>query len=190
LLLLLQNPDKLKWLREECDTVIKGRVATFDEAQALKRTNAVFFETLRMYPTVMSYPRECHEDYRMKSGWDIPKGSLVFVSQTPMNHDPNVWGANAEEFHPERFLGLGELQMSKPVGVPGGEKYGFAPFGGGQRTCVGARLGALEGVIMLSAIVKNLDWKLANPNKPIVPVAEVTLGPKYGLDFVITKRVE
>jgi len=135
LLLLFRSPDKLKWLREEVDG-IQGKCANYDEALQLKRTNAVFYEALRMYPTVMSYPRECHEDYRLKSGWDIPKGSLVFVSQHPMNHDTKVWGPDALEFKPERFINVGELQMSKPVGVPDGERYGFAPFGGGPRTFV------------------------------------------------------
>jgi len=82
MLLLSQHPDKLAWVREEADSVIAGQVATFDEARSLKRVNAVFYETLRMFPTVPSFPREtCKDAVLTKSGYDIPAGSLVFVSQ-------------------------------------------------------------------------------------------------------------
>jgi cytochrome P450 len=108
----------------------------------LKRHAAVVYETLRLFPTVPSFPRECAQDVVLKkSNVDICKGSLVLVSQMPMNMNPKIWDA-PDTFNPDRFLGVGELQMSKPVGVPGGDRYAFAPFGGGARTCVGQRMGA------------------------------------------------
>jgi len=187
MLLLAQNPVELELARQEVDAGIAGDVATFEEARALKRVNACFYEALRLYPTVPSFPRETHKDMVLsKSGYDIPAGSLVFVSQYPMNHNPALFD-DPESFKPERFLDVGELQMSKPVGGPN-HLFSFVPFGAGARTCVGQRLSQIEAVIILSAVIKNCSWRLKDPSKVVEQIAEVTLGPKAGLEMVVSKR--
>lgn len=189
MLLLARNPDKLAKLQEEVDQLVKGDACTFDESKQLKYCSQVIFETLRLYPTVPHFPRECHKDMRLKSnGYDLMAGSLVFVSQSSMNRAKSQWGDNAEEFVPERFNGVGELRMGVPVGIPGGPKYGFAPFGAANRSCVGQRLAILEANQILSTLVKRCTWKLSNPDKEIAQVADVTLGPKMGLIFDMTPR--
>lgn len=191
MLLLAQHPDKLEILRREVDSVVKGECCTFDESKALQYAPHVIMETLRLYPTVPHFPRECHKDTKLKSsGYDLPAGSLVLVSQNSMNRSKHVWGDSAEEFLPERFEGMGELKMGVPVGVPnGGPKYGFAPFGAANRSCVGQRLAVLEAVQILATLVKRCEWKLAFPEKEVVQVADVTLGPKEGLILDITRRM-
>jgi len=103
-----------------------------------------------------------------------------------MNHSEALW-KEPLKFQPERFLNVGELQMSKPVGGPE-HAFSFVPFGAGSRTCVGQRLAQIEAVIMLSSICKNCDWRLQDPSHHIDQVAEVTLGPKHGLNFLVSKR--
>jgi len=187
MLLLAQNPHELELVRKEVDAGIAGDVATFDEARALKRVNACFYEALRLYPTVPTFPRETHKDAVLtKSGYDIPAGSLVFVSQLPMNLNPALF-VDPNAYKPERFLNAGELQTSKPVGGPE-HPFSFVPFGAGARTCVGQRLSQIEAVIILSAVIKNCEWRLKDPSKPVEQIAEVTLGPKAGLDLVVCKR--
>jgi len=174
MLLLAQNPAELELARSEVDAGIAGDVATFDEARALKRINAIFYEALRLYPTVPSFPRETHRDARLaKSGYDVPAGSLVLVSQHPMNRNPELF-PDPDAFKPERFLDVGELQMSKPVGGPH-HPFSFVPFGAGQRTCVGQRLSQIEAVMMLSAVVKNCTWCV-----PVASRAHPRLGCNAG----------
>lgn len=190
MLLLYQHPVELAFLREETDRVIKGDVCTYDESKEMKRHIAVIYETLRLYPTVPSFPRECHSDTVIKrTGFDIPKGSLVLVSQRPLNRNPEFW-PRPDDFMPSRF---GEepttLKMGVPIGVPNGPKYGFAPFGAANRSCVGQRMALLEAVQILSTVVKNCDWRLSNPSSKVAEVAEVTLGPKKGLYMEISPRV-
>jgi len=187
--LLAQHPHVLEELREEADRVIKGEICTFDESKELKKHQQVVYETLRMYPTVPSFPRECHKDTTLKhSGFDVPKGSLVLVSQRPMNRDPAVWD-RPNEFIPSRFEGVAEFKMGKPVGVPNGHSYGFAPWGAGPRSCVGSRLALLEATQILGTFSKRLTWSLTNPMEQVVEeVAEVTLGPKQGLFMDIRAR--
>jgi len=186
--LLSQHPEVLEELRKESDEIVKGDICTFEESKELKKHHHVVYETLRLYPTVPSFPRECHIATKMnRTGYDVPKGSLVFVSQRPLNRNPEVWD-RPEEFVPSRFEGIGEFKMGKPVGVPGGHKFGFAPWGGAQRSCVGARLALLEAVQILATITKRVTWTQSFPMEKVVEVAEVTLGPKEGLYIEIKER--
>ena len=185
LLLLYQNPECMKKLREEAARELSGDIATFEETKRLTYTHMVVYETLRMYPTVPSFPREAACDTQLL-GYDVPKKSLVFVCQNAMNRSEKLW-TNPDQFDPERFRKLPELLMSKPIGIPDGHNFGFIPFGAGNRTCVGQRLAMLEAVQMLSSIAKNFTWVLSHPEKRISEVADITLGPKEGLDITFTK---
>lgn len=42
----------------------------------------------------------------------------------------------------------------------------------------------LEAVQILSSVAKNFTWELADPSKPVSEVADITLGPKKGLDLL------
>src|SRR4051794_36187339 len=108
MMLLARNPRVLEKLREEAEGIVKGDTCTFDESKELKYHSQVVYETLRLYPTVPSFPRECHKDTVLKSGYDLPAGSIIFVSQMTLNRNPEYWD-QPNEFIPERFDGVGEL---------------------------------------------------------------------------------
>ena len=52
----------------------------------------------------------CVKDKEVGGRYDIPAGSIVFVSLNPMNKNPERW-KNPDEFEPERFENLPELKM-------------------------------------------------------------------------------
>jgi cytochrome P450 len=184
-MLLAQHPKKLARVRSEVDRLVSGRTATFGEYRQLRYTQMVLYETLRLFPTVPSFPRLSVK--RCKLGeYDIPTGTLVVVSQQPMNRDEAIWGTDAHLFIPERFdpgegRPLPQLRPTKPVGVPGGHNFGFVPFGAGQRTCVGQRLAVMEGTMILATVAKGIDFELVSPGTKVDECADVTLGPKAGL---------
>ncbi len=189
MIMLEKHPEVMRKVREECDAVFPSeRTPTFEQARKLTYTRQVMYETLRLYPTVPSFPRECVQDTTL-GGYDIPEGTYVFVSQQALNTRKDVWGEDVMEFRPERFEGIGELAVSKPVGVPNGPAYGFIPFGAGPRTCVGSRLASLEVVTIIASMVKNAEWDIKLPLSEIEPVADVTLGPKLGLPATCRLRV-
>ena len=56
----------------------------------------------------------------------IPKGSRLLVSNYAMQHRADIWGADVEDFRPERWEG-------RKAG------WEFNPFGGGPRKCIGRK---------------------------------------------------
>jgi cytochrome P450 len=188
LLLLAQNPKEFDVLRQEADAIVAGEVCTYEEAKKCHRHFCAVLETLRLYPTVPSFPREAHRDVVLPSGYDVPAGSLIFVSQRAMNRDPKTW-SRPDDFIPERFAEVKDVKMGVPVGNPeAGLKYGFAPFGAANRSCIGQRLAILEAVQILATLTKRVDFKLLT--EKVVDVCEVTLGPKQdGLWFEVVPRV-
>jgi cytochrome P450 len=114
-------------------------------------------------------------------------GSLIFVSQRAMNRDPEVW-SQPNDFIPSRFDTVKDVKMGVPIGNPeAGLKYGFAPFGAANRSCIGQRLAILEAVQILATLTKRVEFKLLT--EKVVEVAEVTLGPKdFGLWFEVKER--
>ena len=187
MLLLARNPHELARLREESDRVVKGETATYLEAKEMLGHLHAVLETLRLYPTVPSFPREAHRDVVLKSsGFDIPAGSFIFVSQRALNRFG--WD-RPDDFVPDRFKDVKNVNMGMPVGNPAtGKKYGYVPLGASLRACTGQRLAILEAVQALATVTKNVEWTLAS-DAPIAEVADVTLGPKHGLWFNVRRRI-
>ena len=185
LLLLSENPDKLAKLRaeaeRECLDVADG-VVTYEHAKRMPYARAVILETLRLYPALASFPREAHEDVVLpSSGYDVPRGSMVYISQRALNRDPERW-PRPNAFEPERFLDVGELQLGRPVATtPNTGGYAFVPFGASHRGCVGQRLALLEAAMIVASISLSVNVRVAGGARVVREVADATLGPKHGM---------
>lgn len=64
----------------------------------------------------------------------IPKGSALAFSVYSMHRRPDLYGMDAELFRPERWEE--EMPMEKD---PTKHKWGFLPFHGGPRICLGSK---------------------------------------------------
>jgi cytochrome P450 len=110
----------------------------------------VIFETTRLYPPFPMLIRECREEIT-SDGILIPKGSFVFHLIGSSQRDPAVWGPDADEFKPERFLNLTPEQ-----------KASFYPFGIGKRVCLGEGLARQELPQILSILSRNFKFRLTS----------------------------
>ena len=61
----------------------------------------------------------------------VRKGQLVSFSFWALHRDKNLWGDDAEEFHPERW------EKVRPT-------WEYLPFNGGPRLCVAQQLVLIE----------------------------------------------
>jgi cytochrome P450 len=142
---LSRSPSSLLLLRQELDTVFGKESTPQDVASQLINdpkthtrldyTLAVIKESLRLEPPAAP-AREIPPGYILKtrSGREFafPEGTMVYISAWLLHRNENVWGEDAREFKPERFL------PGKHV------PWGYIPFSKRPRDCIGSNLAYLE----------------------------------------------
>ncbi|KAG6383525.1 hypothetical protein SASPL_156722 [Salvia splendens] len=85
--------------------------AALDKMQYL---HAALTETLRLYPAVPVDGKSADEDDILPDGHRIKKGDGISYMPYAMGRMAYIWGEDAEEFHPERWLEDGVFQGESP----------------------------------------------------------------------------
>ncbi|KAL6585201.1 hypothetical protein OROMI_004490 [Orobanche minor] len=155
---LLKKPDIFITATEELDRVI-GRNKWVNETDIpnLPYIDAIVKETMRLHPVApMLTPRLAREDCKV-AGYDIKKGTQVFVSVWTIGRDPSLW-ENPTEFWPERFIG-------RSIDVKG-QDFELLPFGSGRRMCPGYSLGLKVIQSSLANLLHGFNWKLPDHMRP------------------------
>jgi cytochrome P450 len=167
--LLAQNPEAEAALHEELDAVLEGgRAPTVEDVGALRYTEMVVAETMRLYPPAWAIGRLAVEDHEV-GGYSIPRGSLVLVSQYVMHRDPRFF-QDPERFLPERWTP--EAKSARP-------QFSYFPFGGGPRRCVGEGFAWMEATLMLATLARR--WRARTlPGHIIETQPRITLRPGKG----------
>ncbi|XP_070556758.1 cytochrome P450 3A8-like isoform X2 [Ptychodera flava] len=161
------NPDVQEKLCAEIDDVMANYdEVTYDAVSKMPYLDMVVCETLRMYPPVIRFDRECNEDVTI-AGIHIPKGMPVAVAAYAIHHDPKIY-PEPEKFIPERFT-KEEKEKRHP--------YAWLPFGAGPRNCIGMRFVLLEAKIGLVRIFQRFTFE---------PCAETEIPQKLGKAGILT----
>jgi cytochrome P450 len=176
-MLLAQHPEVEATLHAELDLVLAGRAPTLADLKALPYTEMVIKEAMRLYPPAFIFSREALEDVQV-GGYVLPKGATVAIVSYITHRDPRWWGADADQFKPERFSP--ERDKSFP-------KHAYIPFGGGPRVCIGNMFAMMEAQLMLATIASRFTLRLL-PGQVVEPDAKLTLRPKGGLPMLVQRR--
>ncbi|MBE3206071.1 cytochrome P450 [Parafrankia irregularis] len=181
-------------LGEELDTVLAGRLPTFDDLPRLTYTNAVFNESMRLYPPVWAMVRHLVED-REVAGYLLPAWSTLVIGQWVMHRDGRWW-PHPERFDPGRWLepAGGAAGTSDAAGGAGATdssgtrpRFAYFPFGGGRRQCIGNGFAVAEGVLALATIASR--WTLTPAsNTPVQPEPAITLRPRGPVSMIVHSR--
>jgi cytochrome P450 len=161
----------------ELDEVLGGRTPTYADLERLPWTRAVFDEAMRLYPPVWLVSRHAQED-DVLAGREIPAGSLVIMTPYIVQRDPEVW-EDPTAFRPQRFLD-GHRRGASGDAV-------FWPFGLGPRMCIGRDFAYVEGMTVLSVILRQVTVSRV-PGVTPRPAALVTLRPADALPLVVHPR--
>ena len=193
---LCQHPEMQARLRKEVrsrlpPTIIASRdgkaappqPATSSEIDALPYLNAFCNEVLRFYPPVPSTVRKARKDTSIVGSF-IPKGTVLLLVPGATNLNKQMWGPDAEEFDPERWMGEGRANN-------GGARNNYAnlTFLQGPRSCIGQSFAKSEFACLIAVLAGRFQMELEDPFKKVEVIKSISASPKDGIMARLT-RVE
>ncbi|KAK3074108.1 hypothetical protein LTR53_003755 [Teratosphaeriaceae sp. CCFEE 6253] len=181
--LISKHTDVQDRLRKECQDVCGNAdvdTITAEMIDSMHYLDAVCNEVLRVYPLVANTSRISVRPTQV-GGMVFPKDTAVVISPWALNRLPALWGHDAEEFRPERWMG--------PEGKHGGAKspYAFMTFIYGPRTCIGASFARSELKCLLATLLMHFELRLKKPDEVPVPSGAITIKPKDGMEIIVTE---
>jgi cytochrome P450 len=135
-------------------------------------TEAVWRETLRIFPSVPMLDRQAITDVQI-GDYRIEAGANLLWSPYVMHRK---YFSNPESFQPNRFL-------------PGSTVAAgcYIPYGEGPRMCIGKSLADMQGMTITALLAR--EFRLEPAEKvPLVVRPMITLRPKQGFDVRFRRR--
>ncbi|XP_060198633.1 trimethyltridecatetraene synthase-like isoform X1 [Lycium barbarum] len=182
---LLRRPNIIDKAHQELDVAIgKERWVEEEDFSKLPYLEAIIKETFRLHPVAALLPPHYSLEDCNVAGYDIPKGTLVYVNAWSLGRNPKYWD-RPEEFIPERFI-------ENNVDIKG-QNFTMLPFGSGRRKCPAYSLGIKVVRTTMANLLHGFNWKLprdmnpedisteeiyglsTHPNKPISMIMEPRL---------------
>jgi cytochrome P450 len=171
---LAQYPEHVLKMRKEINSVFGDEHVDYGKLRQLEFTLQVINESMRLNPPFWMIDREAQGDDEI-NGIKIPKGTTVIPYILGAHHNEEYW-PDPKKFDPSRF----DFTKNKK-----NHPFAHIPFGGGPRVCIGQNMAQMQMLLVVSAIVRNYDFKLTE-DKPIGWKAMMLLrpdGPMY-MDFI------
>jgi cytochrome P450 len=168
--LLSQNPEVEARLHAELNAILgtgdQHRLPTLVDYPALRYTEQIFAESMRLYPPAWAMGRMSTKPVQL-GPYRIPPGAHFFFSQYIMSRDPQYF-PDPLRFDPDRFT---------PENKAARAKFTYFPFGGGNRQCIGESFAWMEGVLSIATLAQR--WRMTYlDTTPPVPQAKITLRPR------------
>lgn len=128
---LMQHPEvEAKLVAEVLGVMGPGAQPSYQQLSDMRYLNAVLKESLRVRPPVGVLARFGPKGATL-AGYNISE-KVLLVSPYIQHMDKEVWGPDADEFRPDRWLESdGAAQHVS--------QYNYLPFSRGPRDCIGAR---------------------------------------------------
>ncbi|KAI9694926.1 MAG: hypothetical protein M1822_000543 [Bathelium mastoideum] len=125
------------------------------EAMSLRYTCASIKEAMRVFPPWQIHmPRHVPVEGLDLSGRYIAKGYRVGVNPAIVHFDKEVFGSDANDFRPERWLESPERSFAMDKAIIG--------FGAGSRTCIGKNLALVEIHKTIPEVLRHYTFKMSH----------------------------
>ncbi|XP_055350164.1 cytochrome P450 2C3-like [Paramacrobiotus metropolitanus] len=148
LLLMVENPDVLRKVQAELDSVAeRNEQILVEHKDHLPYTEAVIMEIQRLIPVV---PLSLLHRTTAPIAFDdyiFPSNTLIIPNIYAVHHDPKLWG-EAEAFSPSRFVDSDGKFAKSPY---------VLHFSLGKRACPGEAMGQAELFLVLANILHKFD---------------------------------
>ncbi|THG02627.1 cytochrome P450 704C1-like [Camellia sinensis] len=131
-----------------------------DAFEKMQYLHAALTETLRLYPAVPVDAKICFSDDTLPDGFSVRKGDMVAYQPYAMGRMKFLWGDDAEEFRPERWLDEnGIFRQESP--------FKFTAFQAGPRICLGKEFAYRQMKIFSAVLLGCFVFKLSDDTKAV-----------------------
>ncbi|MFJ9630692.1 cytochrome P450 [Streptomyces sp. NPDC101175] len=176
---LARHPEIAARARAEIDQVWGDtEVPGYEQIAKLRYVRRVLDESLRLWPTAPAYAREATRDTEVAGLHPVRRGAWALILTPMLHRDPEVWGADAEEFDPDRF---------DAKAVRSRAPHTYKPFGTGARACIGRQFALHESMLVLGLLLRRYDLR-PDPAYRLRVTERLTLMPE-GLRLHLDRRV-
>ncbi len=173
LYLMALYPEWQEKLAEEAQVLSEP---DFSVVRQLPLSRDVFRESLRLYPPVPMMVRQSSQPETFRDR-KIKRGAQMVLSPWHVHRHERLWD-NPDGFDPTRWQSENGKQCQRDA---------YMPFSAGPRVCTGAGFAMVEGVILLSMILKHFKIEAVSGKEP-VPVAHLTVRSKDGIWLRLARR--
>jgi cytochrome P450 len=173
--LLAQHPEVDARLADELRVVLAGRPPTVADLPALRYTEMIVTESMRLYPPAYGIARQAVKPTEV-AGQPLRFGAFVIMPTWVVHRDAR-WFDKPEEFRPGRW----------DDGVRRLHRFAYFPFGGGPRQCIGNTFAMIEAILVVAAIAQRFRMALV-PGQTVIPAPYITLRPEPGIRVRVESR--
>ncbi|XP_047038359.1 cytochrome P450 6B6-like [Helicoverpa zea] len=181
---LAYHPEVQKKAQEEVDRILAkhdGKLS-YDSIKEMNYLEMAFKEGLRMFPSLGFLLRQCTRPYTFPEfNMTIDETCKILIPLQSLHNDPKYF-PNPEEFRPERF---------SPEEFDSNNKFVYLPFGLGPRACIGERLGLMQSLAGLAAVLSEFTVEPAPETLryPVVdPQSSIVQSVQGGLPLMFRPR--
>jgi cytochrome P450 len=179
---LTRHPDVLRKVLEELDAVVGPKApVTFDAVADCTYLQAVLSEAQRLHPSVPFQPKTAVAHDVLPCGVHVKPGDTVAYVNVIMGVNPKIWGADAAEFKPSRWLAADGHTYVKA------DQFKYPAFNAGRRLCLGMDMANLEMKVVLGTLLRRFDFELV-PGQDVRPATALTLQMRNPLNCYVTEK--
>ncbi|KAF8380396.1 hypothetical protein HHK36_027881 [Tetracentron sinense] len=154
---------------------------TDDMLEKMHYLHAALTETLRLYPAVPVDGKCSETDDILPDGYRLKRGDGVYYMAYAMGRMSYIWGEDAEDFRPERWLNNGVFQPESP--------FKFIAFHAGPRICLGKDFAYRQMKIVAMVLLRFFRFKLRDNEKQVTYKTMFTLHINGGLHLIAVSRL-
>lgn len=155
LLRILRDGRALEKLEEEVLDANLSHPPTFTEVDRLPYLNACLHESMRLSVNPNCTERTVSPTDVEICGVVIPAGTDVSIAEGILCYDQELYGTDADQFRPERWLDVDKARFTEM------DRATFG-FGYGRRHCIGQHLARIEMKKAIAALVANFKVSLSS----------------------------
>jgi unspecific monooxygenase len=177
---LAHHPDALRRAQRETDAILgpdRDAVPAYEQVARFRYIRRCLEEALRLWPTAPGFGRGPRQTTTIGDRWVMRPEDWAIIMLPLLHRDPAVWGDNAAEFDPDRFL---------PERSQGRNPHAYKPFGTGQRACIGRQFALHEAVLVLARMLHRYDL-VGDPAYQLRVSERLTLMPE-GFELTLNPR--